>query len=169
MKLLRLRIALVVVSVLLVGCDQGSKIIAKRTLEQGPSQPILRGVFDLSYVENRDTGFGLLRAVPERIRTPFLTSLQLLSGIACLLIGARRRARPITRACLLLISAGAVGNGLDRLFHGYVVDFLYLHHWPVFNLADIYITVGAVLLVLASSHNRLAMNRTTAADKSIAT
>jgi signal peptidase II len=150
MKLLRLRIALVVVSVLLVGCDQGTKIVAKSALDHGPAQTLLRGVFDLSYVENRDSGFGLLRAIPERIRTPFLTSMQLLSGIACLLIGARKRARPITRACMLLISAGAVGNGLDRLFRGYVVDFLYLHHWPVFNLADIYITVGAILLVLAS-------------------
>jgi signal peptidase II len=150
MKLLRLRIALVVVSGLLVGCDQGTKIVAKSALEQGPPQTLVRGVFDLSYVENRDSGFGLLRAVPERIRTPFLTSMQLLSGMACLLIAARKRARPITRACLLLISAGAVGNGLDRLFRGYVVDFLYLHHWPVFNLADVYITVGAILLVLAS-------------------
>jgi signal peptidase II len=110
----------------------------------------VHGVFDLDYVENRDTGFGLLRAVPETVRRPFLTAVQLVSGAAFLLLGLRRNVRPVIRACLLLVSAGAIGNGLDRLLRGYVVDFLHLHHWPVFNVADIYITAGAILLLIAS-------------------
>jgi signal peptidase II len=150
MNLIRMRVALVTVAVLLVGCDHGTKIVAKHGLEHGPSRPLVHGVFDLDYVENRDTGFGLLRAVPETIRRPFLTAVQLVSGAAFLLLGLRRNVRPVIRACLLLVSAGAIGNGLDRLLRGYVVDFLHLHHWPVFNVADIYITAGAILLVIAS-------------------
>jgi signal peptidase II len=152
MGLFRIRVAMVVATVLLVGCDHGSKYVAKGGLEHRPPHTLVRGIFDLDYTENRDTGFGLLRSVvPERIRTPALTSVQLLSGMAFLILGLRRNARRSTRLCLLLISAGAIGNGLDRLARGYVVDFLHLHYWPVFNLADIYITVGAVLLVLANS------------------
>jgi signal peptidase II len=150
MNLFRMRVAMFAMAVLLVGCDHGSKLIAKNGLENKPSHSLVCDVFDLNYVENRDTGFGLLRAVPAAIRTPFLTAVQLVSGTAFLLLGLRRNLRTVMRACLLLVSAGAVGNGLDRLLRGYVVDFLYLHHWPVFNVADIYITAGAILLVIAS-------------------
>lgn len=148
MNLLQMRVALVAMAILLVGCDHGSKLAAKRALEHEPPRTLMQGVFDLDYVENRDAGFGLLRAVPETIRTPLLTSVQLISGIALLLLGMRRNTRSLTRACLLLICAGAVGNGLDRLVRGYVVDFLYLHHWPVFNVADIYITAGVIPLTV---------------------
>jgi signal peptidase II len=150
MNLVRMRVALVTIAVLLVGCDHGTKLIAKNGLEHTPPRPLVKGVFDLDYVENRDTGFGLLRAVPETIRRPFLTAVQLVSGTAFLLLGLRRNVRTVIRACLLLVSAGAIGNGLDRLMRGYVVDFLHLHHWPVFNVADIYITAAAILLVIAS-------------------
>jgi signal peptidase II len=150
MNLFRVRLVVVIAAVLLVGCDHGSKLIAKGGLQHRAPRELVSGVFDLDYVENRDTGFGLLGAVPERIRTPFLTSVQLLSGLAFLGVALRKNARRTTRLCLLLISAGAIGNGLDRLVRGYVVDFLYLHHWPVFNLADIYVTVGVVLLIIVS-------------------
>lgn len=149
-----MRVALVTIAVLLVGCDHGSKLVAKKSLEAQPPHPLVHGVFDLDYVENTDTGFGLLRAVPETIRRPLLTSVQLVFGLAFLALALRRNMRTVMRACLLLVSAGAVGNGLDRLLRGYVVDFLYLHHWPVFNVADIYITAGGILLLIASRHKQ---------------
>jgi signal peptidase II len=49
---------------------------------------------------------------------------------------------------LALLLAGALGNLIDRAWHGYVVDFLHVPHWPVFNVADIYVTVGAAALLL---------------------
>ena len=58
--------------------------------------------------------------------------------------------RPVVRAALLLVTAGAIGNYIDRLARGYVVDFVYLHHWPVFNVADVYVTAGAIILALAA-------------------
>jgi signal peptidase II len=150
MSLPRVRLVLLTAAVLLVGCDHATKHLAKQRLEhQGPAE-LLPRVFDLSYVENPDTGFGLLRAVPERVRTPALTAVQLLAGVAFLVLGLRRQASRATRAALLLIAAGALGNGLDRMFRGYVVDFLHLHHWPVFNLADVYITAGVILLLIAA-------------------
>jgi signal peptidase II len=118
MNILRTRIVTVIGALLLVGCDHGSKIVAKRALEHHPPHTLVRGVFDLDYVENRDSGFGLLRAVPEGLRTPLLTSVQLVSGLAFLALGLRRNARRLTSLCLVLISAGALGNGIDRLFRG---------------------------------------------------
>ncbi len=150
MSLSRIRLVLLTAAVLLVGCDHATKHLAKQSLEHQPPSTLLPRVFDLSYTENRDTGFGLLRAVPERVRTPALTAVQLVAGMAFLILGLRRQPAPAARAALLLISAGALGNGLDRLFRGYVVDFLHLHHWPVFNLADVYITAGVILLVIAT-------------------
>ena len=59
----------------------------------------------------------------------------------------RGRSQPrVRRLALVLVTAGAIGNYLDRLVRGYVVDFVYIHHWPVFNVADVYITAGYVLL-----------------------
>jgi signal peptidase II len=150
MTLSRLRVAMLAAAVLLVGCDHGTKRLAGSELEHRPPRALVAGVFDLDYTENRDTGFGLLRSVPENIRTPFLTAVQLLAGLSFLLVSLRRKSRPSLRAALLLISAGALGNGLDRLARGCVVDFLHLDHWPVFNVADLYITAGGILLFIAA-------------------
>ena len=79
-------------------------------------------------------------------------------ALAFLALGAAlvRRApqAPLTRAALLLLTAGAVGNYLDRLARGYVVDFVYLHHWPVFNVADAYVTAGAAMLGVSITRTR---------------
>ena len=145
----RLRVVVLLATFLCVGCDHVTKHLAKQAYENQPARPLVGQVLDLTYTENRDCGFGLLRAVPEEIRKPLLTTLQFGAGIVCLALALRRRGGRGARAALLLLSAGAMGNGLDRVARGYVVDFIHLHHWPVFNLADIYITAGMVLFVLA--------------------
>ena len=146
----RLRVVVLLATFLCVGCDHVTKHLAKQAYENQPAQPLVGKVLDLTYTENRDCGFGLLRAVPEGIRKPLLTTLQLSAGVVCLGLALRRRGRRGSQAALLLLSAGAMGNGIDRLVHGYVVDFIHLHHWPVFNVADVYLTAGMVLFVLIS-------------------
>lgn len=59
-----------------------------------------------------------------------------------------RRATRIQTVALAMLLAGALGNFIDRAWHGYVVDFLHVVHWPVFNVADIYLTVGGLVLLL---------------------
>ena len=150
MRLQWLRPALFAATVLLVGCDHVTKHVAKTELEQGPPHTLAAGILELDYTENTDSGFGLLRWVSPTIRTPLLTVVQLVGGLAFLMLCLRRRLSASARLALLLLAAGALGNGLDRLANGHVVDFIHLTHWPVFNVADIYISVGAVLLVLAA-------------------
>jgi signal peptidase II len=148
------RLVLVFALMLLVGCDHATKRVAKGELEgQGP-RSLIRGVLDFRYAENTDVGFNLLRAVPERVRTPFLVATG--AAVVIGLLGAlllRRRAG-FGGAGMLLITAGAVGNYLDRVVRGYVVDFVHVPHWPVFNVADAYVTVGAILLAWSALNAR---------------
>lgn len=141
------RLAVLTGLTLLVGCDHATKFAAKSELEGQRPQALIRGVIGLRYTENTDVAFNLLRAVPERVRAPLLIVL----GAAAMLglLGAlllRRRGLEFARVALLLLTAGALGNYLDRVVRGYVVDFVQIPHWPVFNVADIYVTAGAVLL-----------------------
>jgi signal peptidase II len=144
------RRALLGLLMLLVGCDHVTKIVAKSELEGERPRELIRGVLDLHYTENRDVAFNLLRWIPEGPRTKIVIvagALALL-GLAVALVRRPPRAL-LTRAALLLVAAGAAGNYVDRLARGYVVDFVYLHHWPVFNVADAYVTVGGVMLGLS--------------------
>jgi signal peptidase II len=134
---------------LLVGCDHATKFAAKSRLEGAPPRELVRGVLDLHYVENRDVAFNLLRWLPEKIRGPALLVVGALGVLAIAALLLRRRPqRPLVRVALLAVLAGAIGNYADRLFRGYVVDFVHVHHWPVFNVADAYVTAGAALLGL---------------------
>jgi signal peptidase II len=151
-----LRPALLVAALFLVGCDHVTKHVAKAELDHGPPHGLIAGILELNYTENTDSGFGLLRWVSPAIRRPFLTAVQLVGGLAMFMVCMRKRLSALARMALLLLAAGALGNGLDRLARGYVIDFIHLTHWPVFNVADIYITVGAVMLTLAArSANKL--------------
>lgn len=155
MKTAASRLAFVGLLALLVGCDHATKLAAKTQLEGHPARPLIHGVFELHYVENTDVAFNLLRWIPEEIRRPalFVTGALALLALSALLLRRPPRRRAV-QAALLLVTAGAMGNYIDRLARGYVVDFLYLHHWPVFNVADIYVTTGALLLAVIAARSR---------------
>jgi signal peptidase II len=142
------RLALLLGLTLLVGCDHATKLAAKSGLEGQSPRQVVRGLVELRYTENTDVAFNLLRAVPERVRGPFLIALGAAAALALLVLLLRRTRLDVPRVALLLVTAGAVGNYLDRLFRGYVVDFVHVPHWPVFNVADAYVTVGGILLGL---------------------
>jgi signal peptidase II len=130
----------------LVGCDHATKYVAKAELEHQPPRLLLGRLLDLRYAENTDVAFNALRWIPAGVRAPLL----LILGAAALFLVARalmrRSGTGAARAGLTLILAGALGNYSDRLLRGYVVDFVHVPHWPVFNVADIFVTVGAALL-----------------------
>ena len=112
---------------------------------------LIGGILDVRYVENTDVAFNVLRWIPEHVRTPVLlvTGALALAGLGVLLL--RRPPRTtLLRAALLLVTAGAFGNYLDRVVRGHVVDFVHLTHWPVFNVADVYVTIGVGILFLSA-------------------
>jgi signal peptidase II len=145
-KRLTSRLLVFVLLLLLVGCDHATKGVAKAELETGGVRELIRGVLSLRYVENTDIAFNLLRGVPEPVRFPLLLVSGAIAIVTlCLLLLRARGMVRVPLFALVLVTAGAIGNYLDRLFRGYVVDFVHLQHWPVFNLADVYITLGCTI------------------------
>lgn len=139
----------------LVGCDQVTKTTAKTFLESSGGVPVVNGVVELSYVENRDVAFNALSRVPEPPRQRLLLAGGAFA-IAFIYSLLRRSRRDLMwGGALALVFAGAVGNYADRVVRGYVVDFVHLTHWPVFNLADVYVTLGAMGLLLLSRRSAL--------------
>jgi len=126
--------------------DQYTKILAVKHLKDAPI-PIIEGVFELHYLENRGAAFGIL----QNQQTFFLImGIIMLVAAAILIVQLPDIKRMIPlRACIVAISAGAIGNMIDRVRLNYVVDFLYfkLIDFPIFNVADIYVTVAAFSLV----------------------
>ena len=124
--------------------DQLSKLLVRRLMWEGESIVVVPRVFHLTYIRNPGAAFGLLAH-----QTAFFI------GIALVVVGAvlfgHRYIPDESRAmrfALGLLAGGALGNLLDRLRFGRVVDFLDFRVWPVFNLADTAIVIGACLLVL---------------------
>jgi signal peptidase II len=141
------------ISLAIVLLDQLAKLLVVRSMRLGQNIPIVPGFFDLTFVLNPGAAFSLFATLPEWIRNPFFI---LISVAAAVLIVAYRsrclRENCLASVSLALILGGAIGNLIDRLRYGVVVDFLdahiYQYHWPIFNVADSAISVGVTLLLL---------------------
>lgn len=127
-------------------------ILAKFYL--GESIPIIDGFFNLVYVRNTGAAFGMLAEANPSSRVPFFLTIPFIALAVIAWIFKKLPPQSLlVSSALSLVMAGAVGNLLDRLRHGYVVDFLLFHwknqaHFPAFNVADSAITVGVGLMIL---------------------
>ncbi|MGO9715067.1 MAG: signal peptidase II [Polyangiaceae bacterium] len=139
---------LMVLVLALVGCDHATKVVAKITLEGSAPRALITGVLDLQYAENRDTAFSLLRnvATPAKGSLILVMSCLAIAAIAAAWWKRRRVAGLLEHAAFVLVVGGAIGNVLDRIEQGYVIDFIHLRRWPVFNVADVAICVGGALV-----------------------
>ena len=137
-----------VLTALLVLLDQATKLAAVSALKDGGPYVLIPGVFQLQYLENRGAAFGLLQNA--RIFFLAVTLIALAAVIYVLVRLPLKRRYIVLRFLMVLIAAGAVGNMIDRVFLGYVRDFLYfsLIDFPIFNVADIYVTCATILLIL---------------------
>jgi signal peptidase II len=134
----------------LVGCDHATKHVAKSALEGQSALALVSGVLDLTYTENPGIAFSLLNGIPHDVGRPLLASLGFIAVFGLAIVAWRSGWKTSTDvAAFALLGAGAVGNQLDRVLRGYVVDFIHLHHWPVFNVADVLIVVGYALFFWA--------------------
>lgn len=129
--------------------DQWIKMLVARSIPPGSSVPVISGLLSLTHVQNRGVAFGLLAGI-----SPILMILAALTLVVLLSYNKGRRTwSRATGVGFALMAGGAAGNLLDRIRFGFVVDYLDVHVWPVFNLADAAIVTGAglVLLVLMRS------------------
>ena len=132
---------------LLVGCDHATKMWAESSLKVTRSVDLVPGVLDLTYAQNTDVAFHLLSWLPTHIKAPLIASIGTLAVLALgVILFLRRQAPTFEQASYALLFSGAVGNLADRFARGYVVDFIHVHHWPIFNAADAFIVVGMAML-----------------------
>lgn len=133
-----------VIAVLII-LDRLSKHIASGALAQGRTVDFLFGLFRFRYVEN--TGAAFSSFAGNRVILIVFTSLVIILCLFVLLAGKVKS--KFASACLLLIVAGGIGNLIDRIISGFVIDFIepMFMNFAVFNVADIFITVGAFMLI----------------------
>ncbi len=138
-------------SLLVIALDQASKIWISQSLELYQSIAVFPS-FNLTLLHNPGAAFSFLATAGGWQRW-FFSSLAVVISIAIIVWLRRLSAeQKWLAAALALILGGAVGNVVDRLLYGYVIDFLDIYyqgwHWPAFNLADSAITVGAIMLIV---------------------
>jgi signal peptidase II len=161
----------VIVIVILVAIDQLTKYLASTVLTQHGPLAIWPGVFELRYLENQSAAFGfdLVSFLQDKVQFSYfiehpdaflrfkMSVFAIITIAVCIfLLRVFRRVpdgkkRFLPMDCILIaFIAGAIGNCIDRIFHGYVVDFFYfcLINFPIFNVADIYVTVSAFFIVI---------------------
>ena len=134
--------------IILVAIDQISKFWARTTLQEEGPISIIPGVFKLQYHENTGAVWGIMTG-----KTLFLTVISILLLVALLFLYFKipdgKKYLPI-QIIWVFIMAGALGNIIDRIYLRYVVDFLYfeLINFPIFNIADCYLTLSSILLFI---------------------
>lgn len=132
------------ITLLLIICDQVSKIAVLKYLKPIGTSVVIKNIFSLTYVENRGAAFGIL----QNSRWVFIcATIIILAVLIIYKIKSRPQGKIINTSLCLLIS-GAIGNLIDRIFRGFVVDMLEVTfiEYPVFNVADCFVVVGAILL-----------------------
>lgn len=143
------RIVSLICLLMLFGLDQWSKYAAVKHLKDQMPVTFFGDRFELFYLENHGAAWGILSG-----KTSLLIAVTVIVLVVLCILYDRiplDNHYLLLKTCIILIASGAIGNMLDRGLHQYVIDFLYVKmiDFPVFNVADIYVTVGAFLLAFA--------------------
>ncbi|WP_315114465.1 signal peptidase II [uncultured Clostridium sp.] len=138
----------IIIIILGIVIDRITKFWAVKNLSSGTDMVIIKDFFQFSYLENTGAAFGIFRD-----KLFFLTGITSIITIALMVYLFKYKPTSILlRISLALIISGAIGNLIDRIQYKYVVDFILIHYkdkyyFPTFNVADILVTCGAILLI----------------------
>ena len=135
-----------IIAAAILAADILVKLWASNTLAEIGSIPVIEGVFHLTYAENTGAAFSIFSGM--QIFLIIVTSVFILAGIYAIVSGKVKR--PILVASFSLIIGGGIGNLIDRIFRGFVVDYIEvrLFDFAVFNFADCCVIIGAVIFLL---------------------
>ena len=128
----------------IIALDQLTKYLAKTRLKPVGSVPLIQNIFHFTYVENRGAAFGIL----QNQRWLFIALTVVVSVAIAYYLFTHRQESTLLTVALSMILGGAIGNLIDRVRLGYVVDMLHfvLIDYPVFNMADSFVVIGTILL-----------------------
>jgi len=133
-----------VIALAVLVCDQWIKYVIVSNMEHYQSIPVIKNIFHITYVQNKGAAFGLL---PNQTLFFVIVTIIVVAVIITVFWKTRHRNNfGLLHLSLALQLGGALGNLIDRIRLGYVIDFLDFRIWPVFNFADSAIVVGVILL-----------------------
>lgn len=137
----------IVLILILVGADQLSKYLIDSHMLEGETIPLISNFFHITYVKNRGIAFGMFQGKLDIIS---IVTIIAIVAIAYYLYRERNKLSVVEKMGFIYILAGAIGNMIDRAFRGYVVDMVdFRGIWSyVFNLADVWINMGVVFVLL---------------------
>lgn len=129
--------------------DQATKLYVDRVMALHQSIPVIDGLFNFTYLRNRGAAFSFLSDASWRL--PFFIGVTLVAAVVIVVaLNKMRNDQKLAQSALAMIFSGAIGNLIDRVRMGEVIDFLDVywktHHWPAFNVADSLICVGVALI-----------------------
>ncbi|WP_093988680.1 signal peptidase II [Massiliimalia timonensis] len=129
-----------------IGLDQLFKYLAIQFLSGIETLPLINGVLNLTYLENRGAAFGIFQG--KKFLLVGITGLLIL-GLIVLLLAGRIRSAMLMWAVGLIIGGG-IGNLIDRIFRGYVVDYVHVRfiQFPIFNFADCLVVIGTIMIII---------------------
>jgi len=155
-RVTRVKSIVYLIALILLFVDQFSKYIIRQNMSLAESIPVIKSIFHITYVENMGIAFGLF---PQGHSLFIVISLIIILGI--IFFERKKVIKSLKeRFCLGLILGGALGNLIDRLRFGFVIDFLDFRIWPVFNLADSGVCIGGILMVFFLLRKRPRKERT---------
>ena len=142
---------LIIIIVAIIALDQWSKWAIKTSFNLYQSKPVIQDLLHFTYVTNDGMAFGLSFPGGKHV---LLIMTILLTGFIVGFLWKEKNGHPLIKYGLALILSGAIGNLIDRMLHGKVVDFLDLmignFHWYIFNIADSSVTIGMILFIIHS-------------------
>lgn len=140
------RYVALLMSAVLVGIDQILKVLAIEYLKPVGSYPIIPDIFHLTYVENRGAAFGMMAG--QKWFLIWVTAIVILAAVIAVMAGKIKNTTVLFSVATII--GGGVGNLIDRVYRGYVVDYVHLKiiDFAVFNFADICVTVGTAILLV---------------------
>lgn len=135
----------ILIAVLIAAADQVVKYFVSVYLAPAGTVEVIPGLFSLTYVENRGAAFGMM----ANMRWIFIVFTVIVIGVFVYILFKKKIKSKLFMASAALLIGGGIGNLIDRIFTGYVVDYLSLSFFsPVCNLADYCITAGTVILIV---------------------
>ena len=143
----------------LVILDQWTKQRVHHGFRLGESLPLIEGILNFTYVRNTGAAFGLLATADPSFRVPFFLLMPVIALVAIGYVFRKLPAEDVRGStALALVVSGALGNLIDRVVYGFVIDFIDFHwqgqvHFPAFNVADSAICIGVGLLMLDMFQN----------------
>jgi len=139
--------------------DHATKWLARTQLGTERAIEVIPGYLRFSYVSNTGVAFGLFRDIQSPWK-PYVFAAMAVAAVVFILVYSSRMpaSRTLLQVALVITMGGIIGNFIDRLAHGFVVDFIEFHirdafHWPTFNVADSAISIGIALLLVDTLKN----------------